>query len=344
MDIKEYIDTLISKLKTNISTTFYNKNEIDSRLENIEVDTSNLLDKSTYDSDNDGIVDESKVAQTLEIVKSMSPLHVIGTDENGNLASLPMSLKDMQYESKNRQLDYGLFGIGTDSKYVVPANTFIKFDIKINSNLEQIDSFIQLKPNRTYKILSALSCSIVTNIGICDSNDTVYGSKGLSYDGTYNQPTISAIITTNNDGLKIGIKALDNKEISLEGKNCYLLIEEIGYARDESLTQITKLNVKSNEPISVNSEVDLTDGKVIESCFKFVEGEQNIVRILKTFDNTQSESFYYDKDKIDFSDGMSIKKAYEINSKITAENYYETDIINKDDLFALTNIEEGGIV
>ena len=41
---------------------------------------------------------------------------------------------------------------------------------------------------------------------------------------------------------------------------------------------------------------------------------------------------------------MSIKKKYEINSKINSENYYETEVIDKDILFELVNIEEGGIL
>lgn len=308
-------------------------------------DLADYMDKTTYDSDNDGIVDKSKIAETLEIVKSMSPLHVIGTDENGNLSSLPMSLKDMRYESKNRQLDYGLFTISKDVD--ITPTTIIPIDTKLSGNLTILDNSVTLFKNRTYRIMAWTRSEkkvTETNAALEIINSTTGEILGIASSPSFSNPISIAFIEKLAEDVKIKIQSRTATSPKLISNQFVLLIEEVGYARDESLEQITKLNIKSGDSVTVNSDVDLTDGKIIESCFKFVRGEENIVKILKTFDNTQSESFYYDKDKIEFSDGMSIKKKYEINSKINSENYYETEVIDKDILFELVNIEEGGIL
>lgn len=97
MEIKEYVDTLITKLKTNISSTFYNKTEVDDLLDNVEVNTSTLLDKATYDADNDGIVDKAKMIegmgetdlnnmlQLLALLQSSNPQQYIGTNLSNEL-------------------------------------------------------------------------------------------------------------------------------------------------------------------------------------------------------------------------------------------------------------------
>ena len=83
ISLKEYIDSLISKLKNNIINTFYKKEEIDKKIENITVDTTNLLDKQTYDSDDDGVVDNAKKAEKITGLEAAPLFSVYGKSPDG---------------------------------------------------------------------------------------------------------------------------------------------------------------------------------------------------------------------------------------------------------------------
>lgn len=84
MEVKEYIDTLITKLKTNISSTFYNKTEVDNLLDNVEVDTSTLLDKDTYASKtNEGSVKMADKAKKIEGIEESALFSVYGKSPSG---------------------------------------------------------------------------------------------------------------------------------------------------------------------------------------------------------------------------------------------------------------------
>lgn len=110
------------------------------------------------------------------------------------------------------------------------------------------------------------------------------------------------------------------------------------------LEQRVCLNAKANQIITVDSALDISDNKVLVQCYKFVEGEKDIISTIKTFNNTEKDNFFYDEDNIEFTDSMHIKKEHEINSRKNSKGYYETDVIDKKLLFELVNIEEGGIV
>ena len=319
-NIKKFVKEVTNESYNKIKEKYATKEELE------KIDTTNFLSKEIYDSDNDGIVDKANVAKTLEIVKTKSPIHVLGTHAEGNFGSIPQSLKDMQYESKNRQLDYGMYGVSSDIT-IEKNNGKINLDIKFNGNLDLIDGSIILKKGRIYNILvsnGSKDVSSYTAYGIFLDNDNI--SKG-SYSNFKSGNGIAYYTTEKfeKDTL-MDIKSVTGSSFILDHSNFFVMVQEIGYARDESLVQVTKLNVNAGDPISVNSDVDLTDGKVIDSCLKFVEGEENVVKVLKSFDNTQENSFYYNKDEVEFIEGMSIKKSHIENSTLNSDGFYEIDL------------------
>ena len=88
------------------------------------------------------------------------------------------------------------------------------------------------------------------------------------------------------------------------------------------------LNAKANETYTIDSVNDLSDGKVLVQAYKFVQGEQNVIRTIKEFNNSNSENFYYDKTNILFNDGCSIRNTFEVNVSQNGQ-IYKTNTINK---------------
>ena len=73
----------ITKFVSDIKDKFYNKSEIDKKIENITVDTTNLLDKQTYDSDDDGVVDNAKKAEKITGLEAAPLFSVYGKSPDG---------------------------------------------------------------------------------------------------------------------------------------------------------------------------------------------------------------------------------------------------------------------
>ena len=102
------------------------------------------------------------------------------------------------------------------------------------------------------------------------------------------------------------------------------------------LEQRVCLNAKANQIITVDSALDISDNKVIVDCYKFVSGEENVISTIKTFDNTEKDNFFYDKDNIEFTDSMHIKKEYELVLNKNNEGFYESEEIDINKFLELT--------
>ena len=105
------------------------------------------------------------------------------------------------------------------------------------------------------------------------------------------------------------------------------------------LEQRVCLNAKANQIITVDSALDISDNKVIVDCYKFVSGEENVISTIKTFNNTEKDNFFYDKDNIEFSDSMHIKKEHNLVLNKNNDGFYESEIINKNDYLDIQRIE-----
>ena len=100
--------------------------------------------------------------------------------------------------------------------------------------------------------------------------------------------------------------------------------------KQNGIYQMVLLNPSVNSPQIVESIFDLNECKIFIQAYKFVAGEQDIVAILKEFNNGNKDSFYYNEENVEFSDGMKIKNQYTILSLLNGE-VYESEVINKTD-------------
>ena len=110
-------------------------------------------------------------------------------------------------------------------------------------------------------------------------------------------------------------------------------------SKDKGIYQMVLLNPPVNSPQSVDSMIDLKDCKVFIQAFKFVTGDQDVIAILKEFNNRNKDSFYYDEEYVEFENGMSINRnfIYELSS---VKDFYESDEISKSDFVDRIEVKE----
>lgn len=96
--------------------------------------------------------------------------------------------------------------------------------------------------------------------------------------------------------------------------------------KDGEVQQKVLLNVTNGSVHSIPTIGDITDGKSIIQAYKFVQGEQNVIRTIKEFNNGEEENFYCDKSNISFKNGCSINSEFLVkkNDGISAYNITET--------------------
>lgn len=84
MDIVTYIKENVTRLGQKIDTLFYRQTEIDTKLDNITIDTSELLDKSTYASEtNEGSIKMADEAKKIEGIEESTLFSVYGKSPSG---------------------------------------------------------------------------------------------------------------------------------------------------------------------------------------------------------------------------------------------------------------------
>lgn len=107
------------------------------------------------------------------------------------------------------------------------------------------------------------------------------------------------------------------------------------------VTQKTFLEVAIDDILNINSIDDKINlQNAIVQLYKFIPGTQDIVEIIKDFDNTEKESFYYNPENVEFTGVMKIKDRYPLNFTYNStEGYYESEVINKSDFAELYGIE-----
>lgn len=111
-----------------------------------------------------------------------------------------------------------------------------------------------------------------------------------------------------------------------------------------NMWQKTTLNVTAGTPITYETDSDSSIDKVIVQCYKFVEGEDNVVKVLKEFNNSDEANFYH-TEHVEFTQNDSsasiarIKKEYKLTNTINDDGLYESEVIDKDDYVILHSIE-----
>lgn len=89
-----------------------------------------------------------------------------------------------------------------------------------------------------------------------------------------------------------------------------------------TLAQKVLLNVQNNK--RYNIPINNSNNRVLTQAFKFVEGEQNIIETIKSFQNNDKDNFYYDENNVIFNnEGSSIKNLFNLET-INNNNLFES--------------------
>ena len=121
---------------------------------------------------------------------------------------------------------------------------------------------------------------------------------------------------------------------------------EIG--SDSSDTNVTSIMQKTIlNAVNGDTKYFSNDGNKIENVivqpYKFVEGDTNVVEVIKSFDNTEEENFNCNSDNTDFNDteGMKIEDTYTYSDleEYTIDGLYITQTINLDEFKEIDTIK-----
>lgn len=95
MNTQQFIEAVSAKVLGFIKTLFYNKEEIDTKLENVEVNTSTLLDKETYASKiNSDSVKKADISSNIEGYDTSGEFTYYGKNKNGEIGFHPFPIGD----------------------------------------------------------------------------------------------------------------------------------------------------------------------------------------------------------------------------------------------------------
>lgn len=128
----------------------------------------------------------------------------------------------------------------------------------------------------------------------------------------------------------LDLLSTDGTDLFFNGKN----VNNINLSNSENYSHsITILNTTANNThqISLNNE---SQCDLIIQAWEFEEGQQDVVSIIKNFNNADKNNFYYNKDNISFDDKCKIKDSYELKSELNSEGFHET-VFNKNDFIEL---------
>lgn len=237
-------------------------------------DLADYMDKATYDTNNNGIVDK---AETLEgLTKTVEELNN-SLSKNNIIAG-----NNIKIVENNGNLTISSLGTGTSG------------DVDLSEYMDKT----------TY--------ASETNAGAvkyADNLSATMQTSPLQYYGTDND---------NKLGMHYFPINIDKTNTGIEQK--------------------IALDAKANTDIAINSALDISDNKIIVDTYKFVDGTQDI-HTTKVFNNTESHNFFYDKDNVEFTDSMHVKKEHEYAITLNADSVYESEIINKNDFIEILGLE-----
>lgn len=244
--------------------------------------------------------------------KNINVLSKIDEDENGNLlfGGASVSSGDSMQKSIYDKDDDGIVDLAKSIK-------------DLTSTVEFLNSL----PNEIVNIKEIINTPVDSQLKVVDRTDQL--------------PT-----TSKDDTLYIVIDDITVNGICLYlGKNTqYInLFENIGIgsggtSSGKPLVQSVKLNAVAGQKYTTFLPIDKKRNDIIIQCLKFIPGQNDIVEILKEFSDGDNLNFSYNKDNVIFDADMKIKTKYQINSILTPNGNYETDLIDVDEFVNILSI------
>lgn len=91
----------------------------------------------------------------------------------------------------------------------------------------------------------------------------------------------------------------------------------------------TILDAKANTTYEISLREDNEFCDLICQVYKYVEGESDLVQVIKNFNNTEAANFNYNPEMVSFENGMHIKNKYNIEVGSNADSLFESVVIDK---------------
>jgi len=301
----------VSKIKTNGDGTKYladdgtYKTIVSGGNNGANIDDDNVSSNTTYSS--------SKIEQKLNTKANIEHTHTeLHTHTNKEVLDSITTEQIDKWEEKTSLIDQN----GTGNKFLADDGTYK--EIESGNGSANIDDN-NVSTSTTYsssKIVSELDVKAHVN----HTHDDLHSHVNKNLLDT---------ITGSGDGTKY-----------LSDDGTYKTISNTGGGGSTKVWQKTSLNVQENNIIKINAtDNDFILDKTLIQVFKFIEGEKDIIEILKTFDNADSENFYYDSENVVFNGVMKIKDAYEYNITLNSDGLYESEDIDVSSFVNINDIE-----
>lgn len=90
----------------------------------------------------------------------------------------------------------------------------------------------------------------------------------------------------------------------------------------------TILNAKSGTTYEIALKEDREFFDVICQVYKFIPGQDNLVKVIKTFNNMESANFDYNVGIISFENGMHINNMYKLDVSVNKDGLFESSEID----------------
>ena len=133
----------------------------------------------------------------------------------------------------------------------------------------------------------------------------------------------------------LDLLSTDGKDLFFNGKN----VQSITTGEHQAYSG-TFLNVVSGQICTVNIDSGSNLCEQIVQAWEFEEGLDDLITILKTFNNAEKDNFYYNSNEIEFTNSeCKVKDKYILNSNLNSDGFYESEIINKDDFVEIVGLE-----
>lgn len=317
----EKLQKFYDDLKIKIKNNHYTKTEIDDKLKNVNIDTSSLLDKATYDSDNDGIVDIAKTANSIAYA------NVIGTPKLSNVAisgdyfdlinapSYPITPELAIVATTGSYNDL------TDKPTIPTKSSELTLDNVYTKN--EIDTTVATKGDMTKAVYDTDNDGIVDRAKLID---------GMTKNDLDKMIELLTLLHSSNPQQYLGTNF--NNELGMY----YFPINQETH---NSIEQKVALNVKTGDTISIETANPLIEQKAFVQVFEYEEGTNDVISTIKEFNNTNADNFICG-DNVTFDNSCHIKNEYDLNSALDeTDGYYKSEIINKDNFIEFFKIEEG---
>ena len=117
-----------------------------------------------------------------------------------------------------------------------------------------------------------------------------------------------------------------------ESKFQYLPIQGDGQVTQGNFEQRQIVDAKANDVYEIGSLNGLDEFKIFIQVYAEIEGQQNIISTIKEFNDSHKDSFYYNKENVEFvSIGCGIKNKYSVSVNLQKNDYFISNEVNMDE-------------